>query len=129
MSAGNYCQSECANLRTNPKAAKQKKSKKVSKLEKVGLWWGVGNNVSAGCQVMAHERVTFLWASLQPLDTTDLFAAKGKRCAFVSRTVIGCPNIPSAATTLLRHSPRTILTWNWDWQVLEIPFSVSPMLR
>lgn len=29
LSAGNYCRLECANSRTNPKAAKQKKSKKV----------------------------------------------------------------------------------------------------
>ena len=43
--------------------------------------------------VFVRERVSFLEnaAGLQSSDTTTLFAAEGKTCAFVSRTVLGSP--------------------------------------
>ena len=43
--------------------------------------------------VFVRERVSFLEnaAGLQSSDTTTLFAAEGKTCAFVSRTILGSP--------------------------------------
>ena len=43
--------------------------------------------------VFVRERVSFLEnaAGSQSSDTTTLFAAEGKTCAFVSRTVLGSP--------------------------------------
>ena len=43
--------------------------------------------------VLVRERVSFLEnaAGSQSSDTTTLFAAEGKTCAFVSRTVLGSP--------------------------------------